>query len=79
MIINDRINHQKVLTMKKLKPAQNNQEARMNFVDYWADFVRTNPDEEWGKQQNALINSMLQSADQNHLSAKQYLKIKQKH
>jgi len=34
----------------------------MNFVDYWADFVRNNDDEIWSKQQNKLIDSQIQSS-----------------
>ena len=31
--------------MKKLKPGRDNKEDRMNFVDYWANYVKNNPDE----------------------------------
>ena len=62
--------------MKKLKPGKNNKEERMNFVEYWAEYVRTHPDKEWSKQQNMLINSQLSSAENNKLSPKAYLEIK---
>jgi len=48
--------------MKKLKPGKNNREERMNFVEYWADYVRTHPDEEWSRQQNLLIDSQITTA-----------------
>ena len=39
----------------RLKPGKTNKEDRINFVDYWADFVKKNPDKVWSKQQNILI------------------------
>ncbi|MFH1182463.1 MAG: hypothetical protein V1702_05885 [Candidatus Woesearchaeota archaeon] len=62
--------------MKHLKPGRDNKEERMNFVKYWAEYVRTHPDEEWSRQQNILINSAMQSAKSVKLTPKQYLKIK---
>jgi len=46
--------------MKKqafLKPGRNNKEDRLNFVKYWAEYVRTHNDRNWSRQQNAVINS----------------------
>ena len=62
--------------MEKLKPGKNNKEDRMNFVKYWADYIRGNKDEVWGKQQNVLINSQIQNAKHFKLSKEDYLKIK---
>ena len=62
--------------MNKLKPGKTNAEERMNFVEYWAEYVRTHPDEDWSKQQKVLIDSQLQHARQSSLSAKEYLKMK---
>ena len=62
--------------MNPIKIGKNNSEDRINFVEYWADFVRTHPDKEWGKQQRVLINSMMQNAKQFPLSAEEYLKLK---
>ena len=62
--------------MKKLKPGKNNKEDRMNFIKYWADYVKNNTDELWGKQQNVLINSQIQNARYYKLSPKDYLKLK---
>ena len=61
--------------MKKLKPGKTNKEDRMNFVEYWAEFVRDNKDEVWSKQQNLMINSMLKTAKQ--FSRKEYLELKE--
>lgn len=59
-----------------LKPGKTNQEDRMRFVKYWADYVRTHSDKEWSEQQNVIINSQLQSAQSVHLTPEQYLRIK---
>ncbi len=62
--------------MKKLRPGKSNKEERMNFVEYWADYVRTHPDEVWSRQQKLVINSQLMSARSQKLSPEQYLRIK---
>ncbi len=46
----------------------------MGFVERWANFVRTHPDEEWGRQQNILINTFLRNVKQ--LSPREYLELK---
>tara|TARA_Y100000310_G_C20687341_1_gene819941 strand:- start:2880 stop:3089 length:210 start_codon:yes stop_codon:yes gene_type:complete len=51
-----------------------NQKERFTFVEKWAEYVRTHSDEEWSKQQNFLINSLLKSANQ--MSRKEYLGLK---
>src|SRR3989338_8209491 len=58
--------------MKYLKPGKDNKEERMNFVEYWAEYVRTHSDKEWSKQQNSLI----QNAKNSKLTKEQYLRIK---
>ena len=40
-----------------MKPGRNNREDRMNFVKYWAQYVRTHADEVWSRQQNVVINA----------------------
>ena len=42
-----------------MKPGKDNSEDRLNFVKYWANYVKTHKDEEWSKQQNMLINSQI--------------------
>lgn len=51
-----------------------NQKERNWFIDYWAEFVRTHPDEEWSKQQKEFINSVLRNARQ--FSREEYLELK---
>lgn len=41
-----------------------NVEERRAFIKRWAKFVRTHDDEEWSRQQNRLIDSQLQSANE---------------
>jgi hypothetical protein len=55
---------------------EKNRQERIKFVEIWAEFVRTHLDEEWSKQQNVLINSMFQNAQNNKLTREEYLKIK---
>jgi len=40
-----------------LKPGKTNKEERINFVKYWVEFMKSHSDEEWGEEQNNLINS----------------------
>ena len=62
--------------MKYLKPGKDNKEERMNFVEYWANYVKTHPDKEWSRQQNVLINSLMKNAKSSKMTPQQYLKIK---
>jgi hypothetical protein len=50
-----------------------NQKQRMEFIDFWVNYMETHTDEEWSRQQNVLINSMLKSAKQ--FSRKEYLEL----
>ena len=60
----------------KLKPGKDNRKDRMNFVEYWADYIKNNSDEEWSRQQNIIINSQIKNARNNKLSKEDYLNIK---
>ncbi len=60
--------------MLKLKPSSDNRESRMNFVKFWADYVRTHSDQEWGDQQTGFINAVLKGVIQP--SPEEYLKLK---
>jgi hypothetical protein len=42
-----------------MKPGKDNAEDRINFVKYWADYIRTHSDENWSRQQNIIINSQI--------------------
>jgi hypothetical protein len=45
-----------------------NTERRRAMIKQWAAYVRTHDDSEWSRQQNRLINSQLQSANEMALS-----------
>lgn len=51
-----------------------NQKQRNEFIDLWAEYVKTNSDRAWSAQQNVLINSVLKSVKQ--LSREEYWKLK---
>ena len=53
-----------------------NNEDRMWFVEYWANYVKTHPDKVWSKQQKILIDSQIKNARHYKLTPKQYLEIK---
>lgn len=55
-----------------------NNQDRMWFVEYWANYIRTHSDKVWSRQQNILINAMMKNAKNFKLSAKEYLEIKGK-
>mgnify|MGYP001565595707 CR=1 len=42
-----------------LKPGKNNKEDRLNFVKFWAGYVKSHKDEDWSRQQNVIINSQM--------------------
>jgi hypothetical protein len=62
--------------MTLLKPAKTNKEERMNFVKYWANFVKTHSDKVWSRQQKKLIDPQIQNARNSKMTKEQYLKIK---
>ena len=64
--------------MQNLKPEKDNKKGRMSFVEYWADFVKNNPDKIWSKQQKILIDSQIENARNFKISRKDYLEIKKK-
>jgi len=37
-----------------------NFKERLNFIKFWAEYIRTHSDEEWSKQQNMVIDSQFQ-------------------
>ncbi len=45
--------------LKKFK--EENARERLKFIEFWAKYVREHSDEEWGKQQNALIDSQIKN------------------
>ncbi len=33
---------------------------RLDFIKFWANYIKNHPDEEWSKQQNMLIDSQIE-------------------
>lgn len=52
-----------------------NREARLEAVVRWAEYVRTEPPEVWGPQQNEVVDSQLESAQATGLSAEHERRI----
>lgn len=54
--------HQKMkkFDLKKLeKEKEKNFQERLNFVRYWARYIKTHSDKEWSEQQNIIIDSQI--------------------
>lgn len=52
-----------------------NREQRLEAVKHWVQFIRDNPPEVWGPQQNDLVDSQLRSARELGLSAAHYRRV----
>ena len=48
---------------------------RMGFVEYWARYVSTHPDEDWSRQQNIIIDSCIKSST---MTREEFLRMKKK-
>ena len=44
-----------------MTPGKTNKQDRLNFVKYWANYIKTHTDKEWSEQQNILINSIIKT------------------
>lgn len=54
-----------MLNSKEFEEGQRrNVEQRREFIKRWAEYVRTHDDEGWSRQQNTLIDSQLQAANE---------------
>lgn len=42
-----------------MKPGKTNEEDRIEFIKFWAEYVKTHDDEEWSEQQNIIIDSQI--------------------
>lgn len=43
---------------------EKNFQSRLEFVRFWANYMKTHTNEDWSKQQAAFINSVLRTANQ---------------
>jgi len=46
--------------MKTFNPKRKSQE-RMNFVEYWAEYVKTHDDRDWSRQQKIVVDSQIKN------------------
>lgn len=75
--INNSFHHESKMVIEqhvKLIPGKNNKEERLNFVRYWAEYIKNNPNSDWSKQQAKLINSQLKN--RGFLKKEDYLHFK---
>ena len=48
------------INLKELKDdKKRNAKERLEFVKFWANYIKTHSDEEWSEQQNVIINSQI--------------------
>ncbi len=48
------------LNLEKLnEDKRKNFEERLDFIKFWADYIKTHEDEDWSEQQNIIIDSQL--------------------
>ena len=52
------------------------EQRRLDAIEHWVTYIRNNPPEVWGEQQNALVNSQLESARKSGLDAEHYRRIR---
>ena len=45
--------------VRYMKPGKNNKEDRVNFIKFWAEYIRTHSDKDWSEQQNIIIDSVI--------------------
>lgn len=50
---------------------------RLRWIKWWVEYIKSNPVEVWGPQQNALINSQLESARASGMDAEQNRRIRE--
>lgn len=56
---------------------ERDREQRIKSIKHWVRFIKDNPPEIWGSQQNKLVNSQLQSARETGLKAEHYRRVEE--
>lgn len=54
---------------------ERNRQQRIESITHWVQFIKDNPPEVWGPQQNRLVDSQLRSARESDLSADHYQRV----
>lgn len=49
----------KINEKEMIKEAERNFKERLEFIKFWANYVKTHKDEDWSEQQNIIINSQI--------------------
>lgn len=53
--------------MNKIRNAKTEKEKnfieRLEFIKFWAEYIKTHSDENWSRQQNMLIDSQIESTN----------------
>lgn len=55
--------------------SKRNMKERLEFVRFWANYIKTHNNKEWSRQQALLVNSILKSANKD---PELYMKVKSK-
>jgi len=56
---------------------ERDRERRFERIERWVQFIRENPPEVWGQQQNDLVDSQLKSARESGLDAAHYRRVEE--
>ena len=54
---------------------ERNREQRVTGIKRWVEYIHTHSPDDWGEQQNRLINSQLESARQSDIDAEQRRRV----
>lgn len=57
---------------------ERNREQRIEAVNRWVEYIKSEPVEVWGPQQNAIVNGQLEAAQHADLSAEHHQHVKSK-
>jgi len=52
-----------------------NRQQRLQAIKRWVEYIETHDPEEWGAQQNRLVNSQLESAREGGIDAEQRRRV----
>lgn len=64
--------------MNLIKEWDKQEKERMQFIDRWAEYVKTHSDREWGKQHARFINREMKKLELRYkdVTREQYLQLK---
>lgn len=55
---------------------EQNRQQRIEAVKRWVEYIKSEPPEKWGPQQNAVVNDQLEAAQSVHTSAEHQQHVK---